>query len=88
MNADEILKQVAQAAQTQHQPQVQIPPSPVPMAWQIAQVQSNQGNMIAAAVQTPMGQLVFFLDPETAKKIGEALIRYGGASGNELLLPS
>lgn len=85
---DEFFESAAQLAQTQHQPQVQIPPSPVPMAWQIAQVQSNQGNMIAAAVQTPMGQLVFFLDPDTAKKIGEALVRYGGASGIGLLLPS
>lgn len=89
MNQEEILKRAAEMAtnpQTQAQPP-QMPLGPVPMNWNIAQAQGPEGLLIVVSVQTQQGNTVFFLEPETGKKIGDALTRLSTAADSGLVLP-
>lgn len=76
MDKDSILRAAVQAAEQMdgsHQPQG-IPPQPVPTSIQIASTRDAQGNKyVVATLMTPVGQNVYFFDPDTADKIAEGL---------------
>lgn len=88
MNQEEILKRAADiAANDRVQQPPQMPLGPVPMNWNIAQAQGPEGLLIVISVQTQQGNSVFFLEPDTGKKIGEALTRLSTAADSGLVLP-
>lgn len=76
MDKDSILRAAVQAAEQMdgnHQPQG-VPPQPVPTAVQIASTRDAQGNkFVVVTLMTPVGQSVYFFDPDTADKVSEGL---------------
>jgi hypothetical protein len=62
------------------QPQ-DVPPGPVPTAFAVVTVQNPAGeSMVLLRVSTPMGAGFYFLEPETAVQVGNAL-RANGKAG-------
>ena len=58
-----------------------VPPGPVPTAFAVATVQNPAGeSMVLLRVSTPMGAGFYFLEPETAVQVGNAL-RANGKAG-------
>lgn len=73
MDRDSILRAAAQAAE-QMEGRPSINPYPVPTAVQLAPSRDSSGNkFVMITFTTPIGQNVFFLDPESADKIGDGL---------------
>ena len=72
-------------------PEQQLPavmPQPVPTSFNLAQVTSNSGDILAQlAISTPTGTHVVYVDSNTAKALGEALVKIGSMSGSGLLMP-
>lgn len=63
-------------------------PQPVPTSFNLAQVSSSHGDILAQlAISTPTGTFVVYLDGETCKAVGEALIKVGSMTGSGLLMP-
>jgi hypothetical protein len=73
-----------------HEPQLPaVMPQPVPTSFNLSQVVDNRnGNILAqVAISTPTGTHIVYVDPETAKSLGEALLKIGNMSGTGLLMP-
>jgi hypothetical protein len=76
--------QLVEAPAPQPQPGVQ--PGPLPTMISTMQAPGPDGRMLVVVqFQTPQGANVFFLDPDTARKVGAQLQRLGSAG--ELVLP-
>lgn len=77
MNKDSILRAAAEAAEQMngnHQPTPTVSPQPVPTAVQLASTRDGNGNkFVIVTLTTPVGQNIFFFDPESADKIGDGL---------------
>lgn len=86
-DADLVQKAVLAAQQAPQQPQRQIPFGPVPMSWNISQAQSSGGTVVVVLVATPEGDKVFFLQPDMAKQIGEAILKQGSLAETGLIVP-
>ncbi len=58
-----------------------VQPGPVPTAFAVVTVQNGAGeSMVLLRVSTPMGAGFYFLEPETAVQVGNAL-RANGKAG-------
>ncbi len=67
-----------------------VPPAPVPTAFAVVTVTGAAGeSMVLLRVSTPIGAGFYFLEPETAVKVGNAL-RANGKAGirPKLAVPS
>lgn len=64
-------------------------PAPVPTSFNVAQVTNNANGAILAQVgiSTPTGTFVVFLDPPSAKAVGEALLKVAEMSATGLVMP-
>lgn len=58
-------------------PTRQVPLGPVPTFWNLSVTQGSEGPVVIVEVLTPLGNSVYFLDSETANKLGVALIQIG-----------
>lgn len=69
----------------------QIPPGPVPTIFALDQatVMTPEGtqNVIVFQAQTPQGLTVLFIDPEEARKLGDAMSRMGTMASTGLIVP-
>lgn len=77
MDKDNILRAAVEAAEQMdnNQPQgMGVPPQPVPTAVQLSSSKDNNGNkFVVMAFMTPVGQSVYFLDPDSAERIADGL---------------
>lgn len=68
-----------------------VQPGPVPTAFAVVTVQNGAGDaMVLLRVSTPMGAGFYFLEPETAVQVGNALRANGKAGlsrGPKLVTP-
>lgn len=65
-----------------------VQPQPVPTTFNIAQVMTNDGKILAQlTMSSPTGIHVVFLDSVVAKAVGEALTTIGAMSASGLLTP-
>lgn len=65
-----------------------VQPQPVPTTFNVAQVQTTDGKMLAQlTMHTPTGTHVVFLDSVVAKAVGEALTQIASLSATGLLMP-
>ena len=85
---DELLKKVVEAAeQTPEAPQRPVPFGPVPMSWNISQGSNGQQSFVVIHVATPEGDKVFFIEPNIAKQIGDAIVKQASLAESGLILP-
>lgn len=90
MMKEEILKQaeeLATAAPQEQQQPTPVPFGPVPMTWNLSQVQSSNGSLVVITVQTPQGNNIFFLDPNLAKQLAEAISKMSTMASTGLIIP-
>jgi hypothetical protein len=77
LDRDSILRAAATTAakmDNNHTPAQTVPPQPVPTSVQLASTQGMNGDKyVIITLITPVGQNVFFFDPESADKIADAL---------------
>lgn len=77
LTQENILKAAAQAAEQMNgnpHPTASVTPQPVPTAVQLASTRSVNGDkFVIITLTTPVGQNIYFLDPDSAEKIGEGL---------------
>ena len=77
MDKDSILRAAAEAAENMNgQPHSNpgITPQPVPTAIQLSSTRDTNGNKyVVITLTTPVGQNIYFFDPESADKIGDGL---------------
>lgn len=77
MDKDSILRAAVQAAEQMdgnQRPGPAIPPQPVPTAVQLSTVQSPSGEkFVVISITTPVGQSIYFIDPESADKMADGL---------------
>lgn len=75
LNQENILRAAAEAAQhMDRNPQPGIMPQPVPTAVQLSSIKGGDGrSFVMITLSTPVGQNVFFFDPESAEKIADGL---------------
>ena len=77
LDRDSILKAAAEAAEQMNgnsQPAPQVSPQPVPTAIQLSSTRTSSGDkFVVVMISTPVGQNVYFFDPESADKIADAL---------------
>lgn len=78
MDRDSILRAAAEAAEQQmggnHQPVPAVTPQPVPTAIQLASSRDGNGNkFVVVTITTPVGQNIYFLDPESAERVAEGI---------------
>lgn len=65
-----------------------IPPGPVPTAFNVGNVPTDQGGeMVALQMQTPVGVSVYFMEPGIAVQVGNALRGAGKAGVSRLAVP-
>jgi hypothetical protein len=62
-----------------------VPIAPVAMSWSISQGTTASGMCVVVNVQTAEGDRVFFLEPQVAKDIADALVKMAEASENGIV---
>ena len=77
LDRDSILRAAATAAENMdnnHHPMHTIPPQPVPTSVQLASTMGTNGDkFVILTIATPVGQSIYFFDPESADKIADGL---------------
>lgn len=87
MNKNDILSAALKSAEEQQIPQG-IQPQPVPMGIRLGRGQLPDGRMaVVLMIATVTGESVYFLDGDTSKRIGTALVQAGTAAASGLLVP-
>lgn len=77
MDRDSILRAAAQAAEQASGNPHQVPsvsPQPVPTSVQLASSRDGSGNkFVVVTLTTPVGQSIYFFDPDSAEKIADGI---------------
>lgn len=90
MEADKILEAAARIAQQQGQAQPSgVQPTPVPMSVQMTTARGGDGqSYVLLVIQTPVGQNVFFFDPDGAENIAKGLEKSAVLARTGLEIPN